>query len=74
MFYQPIDGVKKTSSLLGKPVDLAGLIPNMKVYLPSRFVSAVAPMVQNAKGVAQNPRDGAASGRWRGTNQQVRWG
>ena len=28
-------------------------------------------MVQNAKGVAQNPRDQAGTGRWRGANQQV---
>ncbi|CAH1786025.1 unnamed protein product, partial [Owenia fusiformis] len=33
--------------------------------------ATVKPMLQNARGVATNPRDGPASGRWRGANQAL---
>jgi len=33
--------------------------------------SAIAPMVQCAKGLAQNPRDPNAVSQWRGANHQV---
>ncbi|ELU06809.1 hypothetical protein CAPTEDRAFT_221766 [Capitella teleta] len=33
--------------------------------------ATITPMVQNAKGVAQNPRDPNAGSRWRNTNQQL---
>ena len=36
------------------------------------FVPAITPMVQNAKAVAQNPRDPAAGSRWRDANKAVR--
>ena len=35
-------------------------------------ISAITPMVQNAKGVAQNPRNAGQAGQWRGANQGVR--
>ena len=30
---RPVDGVKKNSSLLGKPVDLAGLTRTLNIYI-----------------------------------------
>jgi len=35
------------------------------------YYSAIAPMVQCAKGLAQNPRDPSAVSQWRGANHQV---
>lgn len=32
---------------------------------------AITPMVQNAKTLAQNPRDANAAARWRACNQEV---
>jgi len=37
----------------------------------NRLRNTIAPMVQNAKGLAQNPRDPTAVGRWRNSNQQL---